>query len=57
MYDLFLNHLEPSKPHILPTFRAEASHGKSGILLKTIFVLTEKELETHQLIFSPEKIQ
>lgn len=26
-------------------------------LFETIFLLTKKELELHQLIFSPEKIQ
>ena len=57
IYDLFLNHQESFKSDILPTFGTCPSHEKSNILLKTICLLTEKELEPHQLILSPEKFQ
>ena len=57
IYDLFLNYQESFKPDILPTFWACPSHEKSDILLKTICLLTEKELEPNQLILSPEKFQ
>lgn len=40
-----------------PTFWACSSHEKSDILHKTICLLTEKELEPHQRILSPEKFQ